>query len=121
MIDYSLILVTHYSGKQWSLNGDTYEGLDWLDETPKPTQEQLDELWLSTQEYVAKQLCKQQAQELLLQTDWTVTADVGDPSSTPYLVNQSAFKAYRNSVRALAVHPIANAVFPEQPVEQWSI
>jgi hypothetical protein len=53
MLDYSLILVTNYAGKQWSLNGESYDGLDWLDNSPKPTQTELDALWESTQAAVA--------------------------------------------------------------------
>ena len=45
MIDYSAILSLNYVGAQWSLNGDSYDGLTWLDSTPKPTQEELDALW----------------------------------------------------------------------------
>jgi len=45
MIDYSLILATNYVGSQWSLDGDTYAGLTWLDETAKPTQAELDAQW----------------------------------------------------------------------------
>jgi hypothetical protein len=45
MIDYAAILLLNYPGAQWSLNGDSYEGLDWLDSTPKPTQSELDALW----------------------------------------------------------------------------
>ena len=55
MIDYALILTTNYVGKQWALNGDSYDGLDWLDSSPKPTQAELDALWESTQaEVIAK-------------------------------------------------------------------
>jgi len=53
MIDYSLILTTNYAGKQWILVGTDYEGLDWHDESPKPTQAELDALWESTQAQVA--------------------------------------------------------------------
>jgi hypothetical protein len=49
MIDYSLILATNYAGKSWSLNGESYDGLTWLDESPKPTKAELDALWESTQ------------------------------------------------------------------------
>ena len=59
MLDYSLILVTNYAGKSWSLSGDSYDGLQWLDEPPKPTQAELDALWESTQSTIAQQ---QQAQ-----------------------------------------------------------
>lgn len=45
MIDYSAILSANYSGAQWNLVGDTYDGLEWLDSTPKPTQAELDAAW----------------------------------------------------------------------------
>jgi hypothetical protein len=45
MIDYAAILSTNYRNAQWTLDGDTYEGLTWLDETPKPTQAELDSQW----------------------------------------------------------------------------
>jgi hypothetical protein len=53
MIDYTLILSVNYPAAQWSLNGDSYEGLDWLDSSPKPTQAELDALWESTKAAVA--------------------------------------------------------------------
>jgi hypothetical protein len=53
MIDYSQILSVNYAGSQWSLNGDSYDGLTWLSETPKPTQAELDALWESTKTAVA--------------------------------------------------------------------
>lgn len=49
MIDYSLILTTHYSNKQWIMVGNAYEGLDWHDESPKPTQADLEALWEETE------------------------------------------------------------------------
>jgi hypothetical protein len=45
MIDYTAILASKYSGTIWTLNGTDYEGLTWLDESPKPTQAELDALW----------------------------------------------------------------------------
>ena len=53
MIDYALILTINYVGKEWSLDGDSYDGLTWFSDTPKPTQEELDALWESTQATVA--------------------------------------------------------------------
>jgi hypothetical protein len=53
MIDYSKILSINYAGKEWVLNGDFYEGLDWRDESPKPTKAELDVLWESTQATIA--------------------------------------------------------------------
>ena len=48
MIDYALILSINYAGAQWTLDGNTYDGLTWLDSTPKPTQAELDALWPAT-------------------------------------------------------------------------
>jgi hypothetical protein len=53
MIDYAQILSTNYVGSQWTLNGDSYAGLTWLSDTPKPTQVELDALWESTKAAVA--------------------------------------------------------------------
>jgi hypothetical protein len=53
MLDYSQILTINYVGSQWSLNGDSYAGLTWLSDTPKPTQAELDALWESTKAAVA--------------------------------------------------------------------
>jgi hypothetical protein len=58
MIDYAQILSTNYVGSQWSLSGDSYDGLTWLSNTPKPTQTELDALWESTQAAV---IAKEQA------------------------------------------------------------
>jgi hypothetical protein len=55
MLDYSQILSVNYPTAQWSLNGDSYNGLTWLSDTPKPTQAELDALWESTQTTVANQ------------------------------------------------------------------
>lgn len=67
MINYALILTTNYVGKQWSLSGYSYEGLDWHDESPKPTQAELDALWESTQAtIIAKQQAAAAAKEVSL-------------------------------------------------------
>ena len=45
MVDYPTILTRKYPGQEWVLNGDAYEGLNWISDTPKPSQEELDGLW----------------------------------------------------------------------------
>jgi uncharacterized protein YhjY with autotransporter beta-barrel domain len=53
MIDYTKILIINYPNTQWTLNGDSYDGLTWLSDTSKPTQAELDALWESTQAAIA--------------------------------------------------------------------
>lgn len=65
---------------------------------------------------------KDEAKQLLADTDWTTIADVGNPQiSNPYLSNQAEFIAYRNEIRAIAINPPdTQIVFPTKPTEQWS-
>lgn len=67
MIDYTLILNYKYPGSEWIFNGDAYEGLDWLSDSPKPTKAALDKLWDETQKHYAdKAAAKIEAREALL-------------------------------------------------------
>jgi hypothetical protein len=112
MIDYALVLTTNYPGKFWSLNGDSYEGLTWLSDTPKPTQAELDALWSSTQDVRAKESCSTQAKSLLSASDWAVLPDVG-------LKNSADFVTYRGILRGYAIQPVVDPVWPTEPTPVW--
>lgn len=56
---------------------------------------------------------KSKAEAILARTDWTQVSDVD-------LVNKSEFTAYRATVRAIALNPTWDAVFPVAPQEQWA-
>lgn len=49
MTDYAAVLNAIRPGAQWTLNGDDYAGLTWLDESPKPTKKTLDDAWPQVQ------------------------------------------------------------------------
>jgi hypothetical protein len=44
-----LILNKNYAGAEWLLNGDDYDGLEWLDDSPKPTEKELKAQWADVQ------------------------------------------------------------------------
>ena len=44
-MDYTAILIKLYPNSQWTLNGENYDGLVWLSDTPKPTKAKLDSYW----------------------------------------------------------------------------
>lgn len=48
--DYTEILIRKYPGKEWSINGDDYEGLTWLSAGSAPSKTELDSHWESVQE-----------------------------------------------------------------------
>ena len=49
MIDYPVVLATNYPDAEYMLVGDTYDGLTWLSDSPKPTQQELDDAWPTVQ------------------------------------------------------------------------
>lgn len=52
-MNYATILSTKYEGSEWVLDGDSYEGLTWLSDSPKPSQEELENLWEEVQDEIA--------------------------------------------------------------------
>lgn len=49
MTDYAAVLTANYPGAQWSLTGNDYATLIWHDDTPKPSQADLDAAWPTVQ------------------------------------------------------------------------
>jgi hypothetical protein len=52
-MNIATILIHKYPGALWALRGDDYAGLEWRDETPKPTEKALKALWPEVQYEVA--------------------------------------------------------------------
>ena len=44
-MDIPTILQRKFPDEVWTLNGDNYEGLTWLSDTPKPSEATLNGLW----------------------------------------------------------------------------
>lgn len=110
----SFIGFTGYIGNPPN-NEEEYANIEWIATWDSPT-------WAQVQiamDNVSKQDCKKQASALLYETDWTTIPDVADPSNSPYLTNQAEFIAWRSQVRALAVNPVVDPVFPPKPTEIW--
>lgn len=54
MTEYTEVLTANYPGAQWSLTGNDYATLEWHDDTPKPTQSELDAAWPAVQQAQAQ-------------------------------------------------------------------
>ena len=67
-MDISAILFSKYPDAQWNLNGDDYEGLDWVSDSKKPTKAELEKLWPVVQaELEAQKQAKINARAALLE------------------------------------------------------
>ncbi len=75
MIDYATILTRRYAGKEWTLNGDEYDGLTWLSDTPKPTKTKLDSLWAEVQQEIADEATAKVAARQAVLNKLGLTAD----------------------------------------------
>jgi hypothetical protein len=61
MIDYAAVLVALYPGAQWSLAGNDYATLIWHEDTPKPSQQELDAAWPAVQQQQADAVAAKEA------------------------------------------------------------
>ena len=75
MINYETILLRRYAGKEWTLDGDDYDGLTWLSEGTKPTKATLDGLWASVQQEIADEATAKVASKQAVLTKLGLTAD----------------------------------------------
>ena len=61
-MDISLVLTRRYPDAHWTLNGDSYSGLTWLSDTPKPSLEDLEAEWAQVEYEVAHEVVQKQRQ-----------------------------------------------------------
>ena len=101
MLDYHLILRINYLDKQWSMNGDDYKGLNWLDSSPKPTQAELDAKELA--------IARINRNDLLKQSDWTQL-----PNNPLTSEKQEEWAVYRQQLRDIP--ETIPYVFPTAPI-----
>lgn len=47
--NYAMVLANKFANNIWSLNDNDYNTLEWFDDTPKPTQAELDAAWPQVQ------------------------------------------------------------------------
>lgn len=112
-MDYALVLSTFYSDKKWSI-GESYDSLDWFDESPKPSKEELESKYQESISMQKKEFCKENAKKALLETDWSEL-----PTAYDQLENVEEFKQYRIHIRKFIINPEENPIFPNKPEAIW--
>ena len=80
---------------QFILRGDTYAGLEWLDETQtKPTEEEINAKISELEVAEPARQVREIRDRLLAESDWTQSRDV-------VLLNDTTWKQYRQDLRDL--------------------
>jgi hypothetical protein len=101
-MDIPQILSRKYSGMEWTLNGDTYDGLTWLSESPKPSEDDLLSLWPEVQYQVAYERVEKARQ--------IAYATTSDPIFFEYQRGDKTEQEWLDAVQAVKdAHP-----YPEQ-------
>ena len=98
MANYSDVLKQHYSSSKWILRTDgndqtSYDSLEWLDSSTKPTKTKLDS-YLSSVETEEMIVFRQMRNQKLLESDWTRMDDCGISTS-----KKAEWAIYRQELR----------------------
>lgn len=105
-MDIPYVLANIRPGAKWSLNGDTYAGLEWLDDaSTMPSENELVAGWKKIKHDHAMLPVRIERDRLLAMCDWTQAADAP--------VDAKAWAAYRQALRDLP----ATINDPTQPID----
>lgn len=97
----------------WSLNGNTYDALNWLDTSiAKPTEAEVNAEVARLEAEEPLNNCKNEAKKRIAASDWSVLPDVG-------ISNVAEFETYRAALRELIKNPVAEPSFPTEPEPVW--
>jgi len=109
MTNYAAVLNAIRPGAQWSLNGNDYAGLTWLDDSPKPTKKTLDDASPDVERAFAWNIIRAKRDRLLAASDWTQVSDAP--------VDAAAWATYRQELRDLPQNYILpdDVEWPEEP------
>lgn len=100
-MDIIQILTSKYPSAEWTLNGDDYSGLEWLDESPKPTEAELEALWLEVQAETARAEVERARQAAYQQ--------IADPVFFEYQRGDKTEQEWLDAVQAVKdAHPYPN-------------
>ena len=84
-------------GAEWSVNGNTYEGINWLDKTQtKPTEDEVNKKIDELKAAEPMNLLREERARLIAQSDWMIVRAKETSTNIP-----AAWKTYRQALRDL--------------------
>jgi len=84
-------------GAEWSVNGNTYEGINWLDKTQtKPTEDEVNKKIDELKAAEPMNLLREERDRLIAQSDWMIVRAKETSTNIP-----AAWKTYRQALRDL--------------------
>ena len=87
---------------EWSLDGEDYSGLTWLDKNQtKPTEEEINAKVTELSNSEPMKLLREERNKRLSETDWTQLPDTLVNAAVDYNPLEQAWKDYRQELRDL--------------------
>ena len=84
-------------GAQWSCTGNTYDGIEWLDDSQtKPTEDEVNAKVTELTNAEPMKLLREERDRLIGQSDWRITKAKETSTNIP-----AAWKTYRQALRDL--------------------
>jgi len=102
-MDIALILSFRFKGTEWVLRGEEYAGLEWFDNSPKPTEAELQALWPEVQHESAHQQVEEARAQAYRET--------ADPIFFQYQRGDATEQEWLDAVQAVKdAHPYPETV-----------
>ena len=87
---------------EWTLRGETYADLEWLDKNQtKPTEEEINAKVTELSNSEPMKLLREERNKRLSETDWTQLPDTLINTAVDYIPLEQAWKDYRQELRDL--------------------
>ena len=111
-IDYPSVLRNILPGAEWVISGNDYDTLEMVDDTPKPSQADLDAAWPQVQEVVAWNAVRRERDRLLAASDWSQMPD--NALDAPTIAGWAAYRQALRDIPQTQDDP-NSIVWPEAP------
>ena len=103
-MEYTIIdaLIVLKPKAEWSLDGEDYSGLTWLDKNQtKPTEEEINAKVTELSNSEPMKLLREERNKRLSETDWTQLPDTLVNAAVDYIPLEQSWKDYRQRLRDL--------------------
>ena len=103
-MEYTIIdaLIALKPKAEWSLDGEDYSGLTWLDKNQtKPTEEEINAKVTELSNSEPMKLLREERNKRLSETDWTQLPDTLVNAAVDYIPLEQSWKDYRQRLRDL--------------------
>ena len=108
-MDLDVLMAKYYRGKGYSVSGNKYEGLEWWDDDPKPTKEELEVKWLEEEITIARERKLEELHAYSKRKDiLSFEFQVTEKSTLLVIAREKALNGLERAIRCLDLNGLEN-------------